>query len=131
MSLLRRHAERARVGEPTITVFNLTRNVEIADRVQKAGDARNRRKGLLGRTSLPKGEGLWIIPCEAVHTFWMRFSIDLIFIDRQGQVLKLRENVRPWRLCGCLRAHSVIELPGGTIHETRTQRGDTLRLEPR
>ena len=74
------------------------------------------------------GEGLWIRPCEAVHTFWMLFPIDLVYLDRKNRIRKLVSAVPPWRLSACLRAHSVIELPSGTIRETRTQLGDTLEF---
>lgn len=124
----RSHAESAERAEAMIKVVNLTRQVEIADRVQLAGDGRSRRKGLLGRERLAGGEGLWIVPCEAVHTFWMRFAIDLVYLDRKHRVLKVRTHVGPWRMSACLRAHSVIELAAGTISETGTTRGDTLQL---
>jgi uncharacterized membrane protein (UPF0127 family) len=110
-------------------VLNLTRNTQLANNAQLAGNGRNRRKGLLGRESLPEGEGLWIIPCEAVHTFWMRFPIDLVYLDRRHRVVKTRSHVRPWRLSACLRAHSVLELPAGTILQTETMPGDALILE--
>jgi uncharacterized membrane protein (UPF0127 family) len=110
-------------------VLNLTRNTQLADNAKLAGDGRDRRKGLLGRDSLPHGEGLWIVPCEAVHTFWMRFPIDLVYLDRRHRVVKTRADVRPWRLSGSLRAHSVLELPSGTIRQTETMPGDVLVLE--
>jgi uncharacterized protein len=119
-------------GEPapaTIRVVNVTRQKEIAGRVQLAGEGRNRRKGLLGRERLDRGEGLWIVPCEAVHTFCMRFPIDLIYLDRKHRVTKVRSNVGPWRLSVSLRAHSVIELPAGSVNETGTMPGDILAIE--
>jgi hypothetical protein len=63
-----------------------------------------------------------------VHTFWMRFPIDLVYLDRKQRIVKTRSHVRPWRLSACFRAHSVIELPAGTIRETQSMRGDTLAL---
>src|SRR5215472_3491961 len=87
----------------TISILNLTRRTAIADRVQLAGEGQTRRKGLLGRDGLADGEGLWIVPCEAVHTFWMRFPIDLIYLDRKHRVVKIRNSVPPWRLSACLR----------------------------
>jgi len=120
-----RAAEAANVN---IKVLNVTRQTQLADRAQLAGNGANRRKGLLGRDHLTCGEGLWIVPCEAVHTFWMRFSIDLVYLDRKQRIVKTRSHVRPWRLSACLRAHSVIELPAGTIRDTQTMRGDTLAL---
>lgn len=112
-----------------IKVFNVTRHREVANLVQLAGDNSNRRKGLLGRERLDEGEGLWILPCEAIHTFWMRFPIDLVYIDRRHRVVKVRNEVQPWRLSACLRAHSVLELPAGTVRQTQTARGDCLAMD--
>src|SRR6185437_14177152 len=98
--------------------------VDVADR----GPARTR--GLLGRQSLGEGEGLWIVPCEAVHTFGMRFAIDLVFLDRRNVVRKVRSSVPPWRLSGCLRARSVLELAAGTLQNTPVHPGDTLQFSP-
>jgi uncharacterized membrane protein (UPF0127 family) len=113
-----------------MTINNLTRQTEIACRVSVAGSGATRRKGLLGRDGLTPGEGLWIVPCEAVHTFRMRFALDLIFVDRKLQVKKLKSNVCPWRVAACLSAHSVIELAAGTILRTQTQAGDFLAAMP-
>jgi uncharacterized membrane protein (UPF0127 family) len=96
--------------------------MEVAD----SGPKRN--KGLLGREGLSSGEGLWIIPCESVHTFWMRFPIDLVYLDSKKRVQKLVSALPAWRLSACLRAHSVLELPAGTIRITQTQPGDTLEF---
>jgi uncharacterized membrane protein (UPF0127 family) len=128
-AVLARRERRAASSEAFINVRNLTRETRLGDRVQLAGDGRNRRKGLLGRDGLASGEGLWIVPCEAVHTFGMRFRIDLVFLDRTNRILKIRSDVGPWRLSGCLRAHSVLELPAGTIRDTKTMPGDTLELD--
>jgi hypothetical protein len=98
--------------------------MEVADSAEK------RNKGLLGRECLAPGEGLWIIPCESVHTFWMRFPIDLVYLDRKKRIRKLKSSVPAWRLSACLRAHSVIELPAGTIFQTQTRIGDILEFSP-
>jgi uncharacterized protein len=98
--------------------------VDVADR----GPARTR--GLLGRQSLGEGEGLWIVPCEAVHTFGMRFAIDLVFLDRRNVVRKVRSSVPPWRLSGCLRARSVLELAAGSLERTPVHPGDKLDFSP-
>jgi uncharacterized protein len=109
-------------------VSNLTRQTVLAQNVEVADRAGTRRKGLLGRSYLSAGEGLWIIPCESVHTFFMRFSIDLVYLDRTLKVRKVRSNVPPWRLSACLSAHSVIELAPGTIRTTQTREGDQLEF---
>jgi len=111
-----------------LRISNLTRQAELAGRVEVADRGAKRRKGLLGRASLAPGEGLWILPCEAVHTFGMQFPIDLVYLDRDLRVKKVRSSVPPWRLSACLSAHSVLELAAGTIRATRTMRGDRLEF---
>src|SRR5665213_451608 len=107
-------------------ILNLTRQVVLADRVEVADRGAKRSKGLLGRSGLGPGEGLWIVPCAAVHTFGMCFPIDLVYLDRKKRVNKVRSGVRPWRLSGYLFAHSVLELASGTAHQTQTKPGDKL-----
>ena len=108
--------------------LNVTRGTILAAQLEKAHTAAARNKGLLGRDSLPPGEGLWIAPCESVHTFFMRFPIDLIYLDRKLRVKKVRHSVGAWRISACLTAHSVLELPAGTAAATRTQRGDQVEI---
>jgi uncharacterized protein len=114
--------------EGRVVVVNVTRNTQIANRAEVAGSGMKRSKGLLGRKGLAPGEGMWIIPCEAVHTFFMQFPIDLIYLDRNHRVKKIKEAVPAWRLSACLSAHSILELPAGTIRNTRTERGDVLQI---
>jgi uncharacterized membrane protein (UPF0127 family) len=115
--------------EISLRVSNVTRDVELASRIEIANTSSKRRKGLLGRDALAAGEGLWIVPCESVHTFGMRFPIDLIYLDREKRVKKVRHSVPPQRLSACLSAHSVIELASGVARRTGTQPGDKLNLE--
>ena len=112
--------------EHRLSVTNKTRNTVLAACMEVADSAAKRNKGLLGRERLAPGEGLWIIPCESVHTFWMRFPIDLVYLDRKMRIRKLKSSVPAWRISACLLAHSVIELPAGTISASQTQTGDTL-----
>ena len=111
-------------------IWNLTRQAELAHSVEVADHGAARRKGLLGRNELPAGEGLWIVPCESVHTFWMRFPIDLVYLDRHKRVKKVRSGVAPWRVSACLSAHSVLEFASGTIQMTQTKPGDRLEFSP-
>jgi uncharacterized protein len=111
-----------------LQVTNRTRGTVLASRLDSAHTGPSRRKGLLGRERLEAGQGLWIAPCESVHTFFMKFPIDLVYLDRKHQVKKVRDSVGPWRLSGCLTARSVLELPAGTIRGTRTERGDSLEI---
>jgi hypothetical protein len=116
--------------EVPLQVINLTRGTTLATHLVVASSGETRRKGLLGRDSLLPGEGLWIKPCESVHTFFMRFPIDLVYLDRGNRIRKVRSAVGAWRISACLSAHSVLELAAGTIRATGTQRGDTLEFEP-
>jgi uncharacterized membrane protein (UPF0127 family) len=113
-----------------LKVSNLTRQTVVAHCVEIANRGATRRKGLLGRDGLSAGEGLWIVPCESVHTFGMRFPIDLVYLDRNKKVKKVRNGVTPWRLSACLSAHSVLELASGTVRMTQTSPGDTLEFSP-
>ena len=85
-----------------------------------------RRRGLLGRPGLEAGHGLLIRPCLAIHTAWMRFAIDVVFIDRDGTVIKTRTAMGPWRLAAATRARAVVELPSGWLSERRVAVGDRL-----
>lgn len=123
LAILRNSTEQTR-----IIVYNRTRNTKLADKAELAGNGMKRSKGLLGRKGLAYGEGMWIIPCEAVHTFFMQFPIDLVYLDRKLRIKKIKSNVSPWRVSACLAAHSVIELPAGTIHDSRTEAGDILQV---
>ena len=116
------------IEETRLRVTNLTRHTELATCMEVAHSSAKRNKGLLGRERLSPGEGLWIAPCEAVHTFWMQFPIDLVYLDRKRRIRKLVSDLPAWRLSACLRAHSVLELPAGTIRATRTEIGDTLEF---
>jgi uncharacterized protein len=124
-SLTRRRRSRP---DLRLRIANLTRHAELAHCAEVADDGAKRRKGLLGRQGLGPGEGLWILPCEAVHTFGMQFPIDLVYLDRDLRVKKVRSDVPPWRLSACLSAHSVLELASGTIRRTQTRSGDRLEF---
>ena len=114
---------------PKLRVNNVTRGRVLADRADIADTSKKRRTGLLKHTSLGPGEGLWIAPSEGVHTFGMKFPIDVVFLNRNKRVLKVRPNMVRSRIAFSLRAHSVLELPAGTVLDTGTQAGDQLEFE--
>src|ERR1035441_5840327 len=120
---------RETIPKSFLQVSNLTRQTVLATRMELADSAPKRNRGLLGRGSLAPGEGLWIVPCESIHTFFMQFPIDLVYLDRERRIKKLRSEVPPWRISVCLTAHSILELPAGTICSTQTQAGDTRSEE--
>lgn len=111
-----------------LLIRNVNRQTELAHSADMANTSEKRRTGLLKHTQLPAGEGLWIVPCEAVHTFGMNFPIDVLYLNKEKKVLKIRDNMKKSRMSFCLRAHSVLELPAGHAAATGTQTGDQLEF---
>ena len=107
----------------------MTRDVLLADRAEIADTSEKRRRGLLKHTKLDPGEGLWIVPCEAVHCFFMKFAIDVVFLNKQRQVVKVRDSMPPWQIAFSMKARTVLELPAGTCEKSGTVKGDQLELE--
>ncbi len=101
----------------------------LADRADIADTSAKRRTGLLKHTKLDPGEGLWIAPTEGVHTFGMKFPIDVIFLTKSKKILKIRSNMDRRRISLSLRAHSVLELPAGTVEQTGTVVGEILTFD--
>lgn len=108
---------------------NQTRGTVLATAADVADTSDKRRTGLLKHERLDPGTGLWISPCESVHTFFMKFPIDLVYLDRRRKVRKVRSAVPAWRMSACFVAHSVLELPAGTVRQTGTAVGDELAIE--
>lgn len=109
-----------------VCLLNQTRGITIAASISVADTPRKRRRGLLGRPPLSPDQGMWIVPCESVHTVGMRYSIDVVYIDRKRRVVKTVEAMAPNRVSFCLRARSVIELASGTVRRSGTQVGHQL-----
>jgi uncharacterized membrane protein (UPF0127 family) len=105
---------------------NSRTHIVLASTLLTAFDSADRRKGLLGRDSLPHGTALIIAPSNAVHTFFMRFPIDVVFVQRNGRVIKVRPAVGPWRMTAAFRAFAVIELSSGALSQSSTEPGDIL-----
>lgn len=115
-----------RSGVTTHVLENTRTRVIVAERLLTAFDSESRRRGLLGRDGLPPGTALIIAPSNAVHTFFMRFPIDVAFVARDGRVIKVRAAVPPWRMTASLRGFIVIEFPAGTLERSGTIAGDHL-----
>jgi uncharacterized protein len=114
----------------TVRVTNTTRGTTLAEQCEVARSFLARGWGLMGREALPAGAGMLIEPCSSVHSFFMRFPIDVVFADRQHRVVGLAVAMPPNRpYAGAWRARYVVELPAGTIAASGTQLGDTLRVE--
>jgi uncharacterized protein len=117
-----------RSGVSSFAITNTRNNRVVARTLVTAFDSATRRRGLLRHDSLPADSALIIAPSSAIHTFFMRFAIDVAFVSRNGRVLKLRPALPPWRIAGALRAFAVIELPVGALDRAETRQGDTLRI---
>ena len=114
----------------TVRVSNTTRSTVLGVRIGVADTSWSRMVGLLGKTGLNSGEGLLIIPSQAVHTVAMRFPIDVVFLDRNCRVIHVHPALAPYRVSGLhWRARCVIELPVGVIAQTSTSVGDELLIE--
>jgi uncharacterized protein len=101
----------------------------LAERLQAPRTFVGRGLGLMFRRHLGAGEGMWIQPCNGIHMFGMRFPIDAVFLDRRLRVVRVYHRLRPWRVVPLvLRAHSVLELPAGTVADLALERGEPLEL---
>jgi uncharacterized protein len=111
----------------TRLILNLTRDErvcvgELADRPL------SRMRGLMGRRGLPAGEGLLLTPAPSIHTAFMRFPIDALFLDRDLRVLDIRASMPPWRVASKRHARAVLELPAGECARRGVEVGDRLEL---
>jgi uncharacterized membrane protein (UPF0127 family) len=119
------------VATGTYRVTNETRGAVLASQSGLADSFVRRGLGLMGRKSLSEGGGLVIRPCNGVVSFFMRFPIDVVFVDRDGRVCHLLNNLAPWKASRIVRSSKlVVELPEGTIDRTGTKVGDSIRIEP-
>ncbi len=109
-----------------VSVSNDSKGRVLGSRVRVASSLLDRAVGLLATATLSEGEGLWIKPCRSIHTFFMRYPIDTLFLDGQGRVL-VAKTYAPWRMSGWeTKADGVLEFPAGTITRTQTQVGDQI-----
>ena len=114
--MARKREIQVRGGEGTV----VCEACEVADTVL------TRMRGLLGRKQLEPGTGLLLRPAPSIQTFFMRFPIDVVFLDRDGRVLKIAPELRPWRAAGCRGARQVLELPAGEAARRGITTGDRL-----
>lgn len=111
-------------------VYNSTQNNLVADDVKVANNFVTRTFGLIPKNSLKEGEGLIIKPCCSIHTFFMKFAIDVLFVNKKNEVVALYENVKTWQILPIhLTSQYVIELPAGTITAKNIAKHDIISLE--
>ena len=101
----------------------------LVERGWVADTAWLRVKGLLGRAGLEPGNGVLIEPCNSIHSMWMRFRFDALFLSRDGEVLHVIPAMKAWRISRVVfGAHAVLETPAGVAEATGTQKGDRLAI---
>lgn len=110
------------------TLFNITKNSMISHRVEIAKSFAERSQGLLGRASLLDDNGLWIHKCGSIHTCFMKFAIDVLYVNKKLQVVKVQRNIKPWRFSwGGFSANSCFEFQAGSLTKD-LDIGDFLRV---
>jgi uncharacterized membrane protein (UPF0127 family) len=115
---------------PSFSLINARTERAVADCVEVALTRNARRRGLLGRSGLAPSSALVLAPCAAVHTMFMRFAIDVIFVDQAGRAVHVVNGLAPWRAAMARVAHAVVELPAGTLADREVAVGDSLYLMP-
>jgi uncharacterized membrane protein (UPF0127 family) len=112
-----------------LQLINKTSGGIVASNVTKASSLWARTKGLLGTDSFAAGQAMWIVPCKSIHTFFMNYSIDVVFIAESGEVVGVYQDLPPFRASNVFwKAHSVIELPAGTLATIPCSIGDVLEV---
>jgi uncharacterized membrane protein (UPF0127 family) len=112
-----------------VRALNVSKETVIVSDLKEAAGFFPRLVGLMGRTRLEDNEGLWMARCSAIHTFWMKFPIDVVFLDRDFTVIKTVKSLRPFRpMVSCRHAEGILELPEGTIERAQVRIGDRVKI---
>ena len=108
---------------------NLRNSKELSNNVPVANSLLKRMKGLLGKNEMQTGEALWVKPCMSVHTFFMKFPIDVVFLNKKNRVIAAIEHLQPNRATRLyLQAAGILELPAGILKATNTRVGDEIEI---
>ena len=117
-------------GHPNARLRNVRTGTDVATTLETAFSSADRNRGLLGREGLAPGHALIIAPTNLVHTFAMRFAIDIIFVSKSGRVIKVRRAVPPRRIAGAWGGFAVVELAAGGVDVSGTRAGDSIEVLP-
>jgi len=110
-------------------ILNKNKNIILAEEAFVAKSLYSRIKGLIAREALLRQEALVINRCNSIHTFFMRFPIDVLFVDKKNKIVGIGLNIKPWRLSPIYwKAKFVVEFPAGVLLESKTQKGDELKF---
>jgi uncharacterized membrane protein (UPF0127 family) len=112
-----------------MNIANVTRGSTLATRARRAGSFAARARGLMMAPPLPDSGGLVIEPCNSIHMFFMRYPLDIVFLDKEGRVVFMYRGIKPWRMGRVVKgARLAIELPEGAVDRSRTQIGDRIEM---
>ncbi|HET8556814.1 MAG TPA: DUF192 domain-containing protein [Gaiellaceae bacterium] len=114
---------------PAARLRRISDGAIVCERCEVPKSSFARARGLLGRSGLEPGDGMLIDAAPSVHMFFMRFPIDVVFLDRDWKVVRVVHGLRPWRVAGARRAVAALELPAGSAAEAGIEEGDVLSLE--
>jgi uncharacterized membrane protein (UPF0127 family) len=117
-------------GARGLVLRNQRSGAVVASTLLPALDSETRRTGLLNHQSLPEGEAMVIAPTNAIHTFFMKFAIDVAFVARDGRIVKIRPAMPAWRMSAAWGGYAVVEMAAGEFARTGTRVGDVVRVEP-
>ena len=110
-------------------ITNTTRQTTLAENARRADGFLSRGRGLMVSPPLPEGGGLILDPCNSIHMFFMRYPLDIVFLDKEGKVVFMYKGIKPWRMGRIVSgAKMAVELPEGVIEATQTQVGDTVQM---
>jgi uncharacterized membrane protein (UPF0127 family) len=123
-------AQRSTDTPRTVAVVSEDRDEVVCERCEVADQPLSRLRGLLGRRGLAPGDGMLLRPSGSIHTCFMRFPIDVVFLDAELRVLRVRSDLRPWRAAAARRARAVLELAAGEAGRRGVSPGERLRLAP-
>lgn len=113
-----------------VKIINTKNNEIIGNEIIYANTPYRRFIGLMGKKEINDGQGVFLTPCNSIHMMFMKFPIDLIFVDRKNKIIHMTENIQPWKISRIVfMAQSVLELPVGTISKTMSEVGDILSIE--
>lgn len=114
----------------TTPILNQTRGTVVCEQWEDASNPWSRLRGLLGRSELPAGDGMLLTPSPSIHSAFMRFEFDAIFLDRELRVVKVAERIPKWRTRSAKGARSVLEIAAGEAERRGVEVGDQLAIEP-
>ena len=110
-------------------VLNISKNTILGDKIDLANTFIKRFLGLMPRKFLNHGEGLIINPCSSIHMFFMKFAIDVLFVDKNNKIIYIEKCIKPWKVSKTIwKAKFVVELPDGTIENSKTEVGDNIEI---